>query len=111
MSLTEAQLDRLLEHINYPRCRHATNPLRRLQQLMLRHIARVPFGNVGIHYNPTHQVSLEIEDLFDKIVVRSKGGYCLELNALFAALLRGLGYTVLTICGRVRGGAPRWTGW
>lgn len=111
MSLTEEQLTRTLAHIEYPRSKHATDPLRRLQQLMLRHIARVPFENVGIHYNPTHQVSIELDDLFDKIVVRSKGGYCLELNAFFAAILRGLGYTLLTVGGRVRAGAEKYTGW
>ncbi|EGX95525.1 N-acetyltransferase family protein, putative [Cordyceps militaris CM01] len=100
MSLTEEQLDRALSHIEYPRSQHAADPLRRLQQLMLHHVARVPFENVGLHYNPTHRLSLALDDLFDKIVVRSKGGYCLELNALFAAILRGLGYTVLTVGGR-----------
>ncbi|ATY65459.1 N-acetyltransferase family [Cordyceps militaris] len=111
MSLTEEQLDRALSHIEYPRSQHAADPLRRLQQLMLHHVARVPFENVGLHYNPTHRLSLALDDLFDKIVVRSKGGYCLELNALFAAILRGLGYTVLTVGGRVRAGNDKYTGW
>ncbi|OAA63092.1 N-acetyltransferase [Cordyceps fumosorosea ARSEF 2679] len=111
MSLTQEQLDRTLEHVGYPRSRHHADPLRRLQQLVLRHVARVPFENVGIHYNPTHRLSLALDDLFDKIVARSKGGYCVELNALFAAVLRGLGYQVLTVGGRVRAGQPTYTGW
>lgn len=111
MPLTKEQLDRALEHIEYPQSKHAADALRRLRQLMLRHIARVPFENVGIHYNPTHRLSLELDDLFDKIVVRSKGGYCVELNAFFAAILRGLGYTVLTVGGRVRAGNEKYTGW
>ncbi|KAJ3497176.1 hypothetical protein NLG97_g2107 [Lecanicillium saksenae] len=111
MSLTEEQLDRLLEHIEYPKSKHASDPLRRLEQLMLRHIARVPFETVGIHYNPTHELSIDLDDLFDKVVVRSKGGFCVELNALFAALLRGLGYSVLTVGGRVRAGGLRYSGW
>ncbi len=111
MSLTEEQLRQALEHIAYPQSAHAADPLRRLQQLMLRHIARVPFENVGIHYSPSHQLSLETDALFDKIVVRSKGGYCVELNAFFAAVLRALGYTVLTVGGRVRAGAEKYTGW
>jgi N-hydroxyarylamine O-acetyltransferase len=32
--------------------------------------------------------------LFNKIVKRRRGGYCYELNGLFAALLRGLGFRV-----------------
>ena len=36
--------------------------------------------------------SLGIEDLFDKIVRHRRGGYCFELNSLFCAFLRALGY-------------------
>lgn len=110
MSLTEDQLDRALAHIDYPRAKHAADPLRRLHQLMLHHLARVPFENVGIHYSKTHILSLALDDLFDKIVVRSKGGYCVELNAFFAAILRGLGYKVLTVAGRVKHG-DTYSGW
>ena len=36
--------------------------------------------------------SLAIEDLFNKIVRHRRGGYCFELNSLFCAFLRSLGY-------------------
>lgn len=36
-----------------------------------------------------------------QIVTRRRGGYCFELNTLFAALLSGLGYTVRTGAARV----------
>lgn len=36
-----------------------------------------------------------------QIVVRKRGGYCFELNTLFAALLTGLGYAVRTGAARV----------
>ena len=36
--------------------------------------------------------SLEIEDIFRKIVVDRRGGYCFELNTLFRVLLNGLGF-------------------
>lgn len=111
MSLTEDQLTRALEHIDYPKAKHAADPLHCLHQLMLHHIARVPFDNVGIHYSQTHRLSLQLDDLYNKIVARSKGGYCHEVNALFAAMLRGLGYTVLTVAGRVRAGGPIYLGW
>ncbi|KAJ2983855.1 hypothetical protein NQ176_g380 [Zarea fungicola] len=110
-SLTEEQLDRALEYVGYPKAKHATDSLHRLRQLMLHHVERVPFENIGIHYSPTHKLSLKLDDLFDKVVVRGKGGYCLELNALFAAILRSLGYAVLTVGGRVRAGNPRYGGW
>jgi N-hydroxyarylamine O-acetyltransferase len=35
---------------------------------------------------------LDTDALFDKIVRRRRGGFCYELNGLFAALLRELGF-------------------
>ena len=46
----------------------------------------------------------EIPVLFDKIVVRRRGGYCFEQNTLFAQLLEDLGYQVyMVFCRIVRG--------
>jgi arylamine N-acetyltransferase len=63
-----------------------------LAKLQECHLHSVPYENLDI----LNQIplSLEIQDLFDKIVVRSRGGFCFELNALFGWLLRELGYTV-----------------
>ena len=36
----------------------------------------------------------KMTSLFDKIVVRRRGGFCYELNGLFAAALRELGFEV-----------------
>ena len=46
-------------------------------------------------------VSLQIEDLVDKILLRKRGGYCFELNLLFAHLLECLGYKISLHLGRV----------
>jgi len=56
------------------------------------HLHTVPYENLDILRGVP--LSLNIPDLFDKIVVRRRGGYCFELNALFGWLLRELGYTV-----------------
>ncbi|MBQ9003769.1 MAG: arylamine N-acetyltransferase, partial [Eggerthellaceae bacterium] len=45
--------------------------------------------------------SLGIADLFDKIVVRKRGGYCFELNAAFGALLKALGFDARPCMARV----------
>ena len=45
-------------------------------------------------------LSLEPEDLFNKVVVQGKGGFCFELNGLFAWLLRKLGYKVTEYAAR-----------
>jgi arylamine N-acetyltransferase len=39
--------------------------------------------------------------LYDKIVRRRRGGFCYELNGLFAWLLRQLGFTVTLLSARV----------
>jgi N-hydroxyarylamine O-acetyltransferase len=52
----------------------------------------VPFEDLSIHYG--QPIVLEEAALFEKIVRRRRGGFCYELNGLFAALLRHLGYHV-----------------
>ncbi|KAF3938184.1 hypothetical protein ABW19_dt0202072 [Dactylella cylindrospora] len=66
--------------------------LENLEVLMVRHLASAPFGNIDIHYSPDHKIIIELEHLFDKIVKRKRGGYCMELNGLFSHLLATLGY-------------------
>jgi N-hydroxyarylamine O-acetyltransferase len=60
--------------------------------LQERHLHTVPYENFDILRRIP--LSLEIPDLIEKIVVRRRGGYCFELNALFGWLLRELGYRV-----------------
>ena len=45
-------------------------------------------------------VSLGSDVLFDKIVSRRRGGYCYELNGLFAGLLRNAGFEVKFLSAR-----------
>ncbi|HVF48469.1 MAG TPA: arylamine N-acetyltransferase [Pyrinomonadaceae bacterium] len=63
-----------------------------LRELQLAHLLAVPFENLSIHAKQA--IVLEDEALFDKIVVRRRGGFCYEANGLFAALLRALGFDV-----------------
>jgi N-hydroxyarylamine O-acetyltransferase len=56
------------------------------------HLAHLPFENLDIHRG--RPIRLEEEALFDKIVHRRRGGFCFELNGLFAALLRAIGFEV-----------------
>lgn len=63
-----------------------------LAKLQECHLHTVPYENLDI-YNGV-PLSLDKEQLYEKIVLRRRGGYCFELNALFGWLLRELGYTV-----------------
>jgi N-hydroxyarylamine O-acetyltransferase len=63
-----------------------------LRALQVAHLQTVPFENLSIH---AHQpIVLDDDSLFDKVVARRRGGFCYELNGLFAALLRALGFQV-----------------
>jgi N-hydroxyarylamine O-acetyltransferase len=63
------------------------------------HLLSVPFENLSIHYG--QPIILEDKALYDKIVQRQRGGFCYELNGLFAWLLRQLGFTVTLLSARV----------
>jgi N-hydroxyarylamine O-acetyltransferase len=63
-----------------------------LRRLHVAHLLAVPFENLSIHAH--EPVVLDDESLFDKVVARRRGGFCYELNGLFAALLRALGFRV-----------------
>jgi N-hydroxyarylamine O-acetyltransferase len=63
-----------------------------LRDLHRRHLETVPFENLSIHLD--ERIVLTEEALVDKIVRRGRGGFCYELNGLFAALLRAIGFDV-----------------
>ena len=63
-----------------------------LRDLQVAHLRTVPFENLSIHSN--EPIVLNDTALFDKVVQRRRGGFCYELNGLFAALLRSLGFKV-----------------
>jgi N-hydroxyarylamine O-acetyltransferase len=70
-----------------------------LEALARAHLESVPFENFDIHLGrPLH---LHADHLFHKIVVRRRGGFCYELNGLFALLLRELGFEVELLSARV----------
>ena len=63
-----------------------------LRGLQAAHLLAVPFENLSIHAK--QPIVLDDDALFTKIVERGRGGFCYELNGLFAALLRALGFKV-----------------
>jgi N-hydroxyarylamine O-acetyltransferase len=61
----------------------------------------VPFENLDIHLG--RRILLDEDRFFEKIVLRRRGGFCYELNGLFALLLRSLGFEVFMLSARVHG--------
>lgn len=105
---TTEQLSKYFTHIGFgshdaTRESSANVPLRFLTALQRHHMARVPFESLSLHYSRSRLLSLDTEDLFTKIVDRGRGGYCMEVNAFFACVLRSLGFELFSVGGRVKG--------
>lgn len=75
--------------------------LETLRTLHEAHMRAVPFENLSIHAG--QPIILEEEALYEKIVRRRRGGFCYELNGLFAWLLRQLGFQVSLLSAGVAG--------
>jgi N-hydroxyarylamine O-acetyltransferase len=74
-----------------------TPTLATLTALQQAHLLHVPFENLDIHRGR----KIELARSYDKIVRAGRGGFCYELNGLFAELLRALGFTVKMVSARV----------
>ena len=83
-------IDAYLNRIGYHGPRDPT--ARTLRELHMAHMLTVPFENLSIHLG--QPIIIDEDALFHKIVERRRGGFCYELNGLFAALLRALGFDV-----------------
>jgi N-hydroxyarylamine O-acetyltransferase len=70
-----------------------------LHALHQAHLLAVPFENLDIHLG--HAITLDEAALFAKIVGKRRGGFCYELNGLFSALLREVGFVVTLLAARV----------
>lgn len=75
-----------------------------LRSLHRAHAAAIPFENLGVVLG--RGISLELDDVQDKLLRRDRGGYCYEHNLLFAALLERLGYRVRRLAARVQPEKP-----
>ncbi len=70
-----------------------------LNRLHRAHLERIAYENLDIHLGRT--LSLDPAQIYDKIVVRGRGGWCYEMNSLFAWALREIGYHVTLLASDV----------
>lgn len=66
-----------------------------LRNLRRTHLLSAPFENLDIHLG--RPIWLDPAHLYEKTVSRRRGGYCFELNGLFALLLEAVGFQVLRL--------------
>jgi N-hydroxyarylamine O-acetyltransferase len=67
----------------------ASADLATLREMMRRQLFSVPFENLDVQAGKV--VSLVPEEIYSKIVERRRGGYCYEVNGLFAMALEAIG--------------------
>ncbi|MCP2043267.1 arylamine N-acetyltransferase [Pontibacter sp. HSC-36F09] len=70
-----------------------------LRQLQKRHLLSVPFENLDIHHGVP--IELDVERIFNKVVLQKRGGFCYELNGLYFELLTAIGFDVRRISAKV----------
>ncbi|KAH7276176.1 hypothetical protein FSOLCH5_005139 [Fusarium solani] len=111
--LSKAQLGQYFDRIRLPQESRATldrdvlkslSPTEQLKALLLLqrfHLRSVPFENISLHYSWHRVINVEPKFLFDKMVVRGRGGYCMEQNTLFNTILLNLGFDAYMAGSRV----------
>lgn len=88
--LTENQIKEYLQRIDYHGSLNKKTFV--LSALQLAHLTHIPYENIDILAGKP--LSLEPQDLFQKIIVEHRGGFCFELQGLFKELLEALGFSV-----------------
>jgi N-hydroxyarylamine O-acetyltransferase len=97
MASTDIQPQEYLDRIRFSgRPKIDLDFLSRLQQA---HLHNVPFENLSIHSR--ERIRLEPSWLLEKIVRRTRGGFCFECNGAFGWLLAALGFDVQRLSARV----------
>lgn len=70
-----------------------------LHRIHRNHVFHVPFENLDIHFKK--RFSLNLPEIYEKVVVNQRGGFCYELNLLFNALLMSLGFNTRLIAAQI----------
>ncbi len=95
-------LERYLQRLGFS---GPTAPTRAtLDALCLAHVRNVPFENLDVLLGRPIELS---DEALERKIVGGRGGYCFELNGLFARLLRELGFECELLSARVRLNHPR----
>lgn len=94
-------LEAYLRRIGYTGSRELSRE--NLNTLVYLHQCTVPFENLDCcdYHEP---IRLDIPHLYEKVVINRRGGYCFELNGIFAALLRAFGFDAYSCMCRIARG-------
>lgn len=70
-----------------------------LNDVVRRHVATFAFSSVGCQLG--NELPLDFESLYERIVIKRRGGYCFEQNGLLFEILEELGFSPKLYLGRV----------
>ncbi len=62
-----------------------------LNRLLFAQLTHIPFDSLDV-WSAGACPSLKLQDIYEKIVEKGRGGYCFELNTFFRSLLNALGF-------------------
>jgi len=99
--LNEEQIQQYLDRIDYRG--EVNNSLATLHALHQKHLMHIPFENLDIFLGKP--INLSTTALFDKLILRGRGGFCYELNGLFFALLSAMDFSPTMLSARVFNGS------
>ena len=91
------KLQRYLERINYGGSLEPT--LETLVALHRAHLKTIPYENLSIHFG--RRLELNLERIFERLVLERRGGWCYEMNGLLAWALREIGFDVRLVSTQV----------
>ncbi|WAO94951.1 Hypothetical protein NCS54_01255800 [Fusarium falciforme] len=117
---SQEQLQQFFSHIDLPQAlRQDPEPSSQLLKALHIHtLSTLPYENLSLHYNAAHEIDLDPQHLFRKMVTdnRGRGGFCMEIAILYNHILRAVGFDAYTAGVRTRGrleGVPQgdYPGW
>ncbi|GAB6146791.1 arylamine N-acetyltransferase family protein [Desulfocicer niacini] len=95
--LSHAKLTAYLDRIAYTGSLLPSVQL--LEDLHMAHVTAICFENIHPFLNLP--LSVALDDIFNKMVLEKRGGYCFEHNLLFASVLLKLGFRLEMLTARV----------
>lgn len=102
MKYTQEQIKRYLDRLELdeplPLCKDT------LSKIVYAHFSHIPYENLDILRGVP--LSLDSDALFQKLIVKRRGGFCFELNEALGTLLDSLGFSVTHYAARFIAGTP-----
>lgn len=95
--MDDLKLGKYLERIHYSG--DLSTNMETLKKIHQLHPEYIPFENIDSYTGSVP--SLDLENIFQKLVVEFRGGYCYEQNLLLSEVLKYLGFKVELQLGRV----------